>query len=59
MDKYVSHSDFHVVDMDDVDIVLGYPRMDSIGTININVQNNFLNLWYKKKENNIARYFFY
>jgi hypothetical protein len=28
MDTYVLHSDFHAIDMDDVDIVLGYPWMD-------------------------------
>ena len=38
------------IDMDDVDIVLGYPWMDLVGTININVQNKFLKLWYKKKK---------
>jgi hypothetical protein len=27
--------------MDDVDIVLGYPWMDLVGTVNINVQKNF------------------
>ena len=36
--------------MDDVDIVLEYPWMQSVGTININVENKFVNLWYKKKE---------
>ena len=36
--------------MKDVDIILGYPWMDSIGTININVQKKFLKLWYKKKK---------
>jgi hypothetical protein len=24
--------------------------MDSVGKVNINVKNNFLNLWYKKKK---------
>jgi len=33
-----------------VDVVLGYPWMESIGTININVQKKFMKLWYKKKE---------
>jgi hypothetical protein len=42
----VLHSYFHAIDMDDVDIVLGYIWMDSVGTININVKNKFLNLWY-------------
>jgi hypothetical protein len=50
MDKYVLHSYFHAIDMDDVDIVLGYPWMGSVGTVNINVQNKFLNRWYKKKK---------
>lgn len=44
------HYDCYDLDMDDVDVVLGYPQMDSIGTININVQNIFLKLWYKKKQ---------
>ena len=50
MDKYVLHSNFFAIDMDDVDVVLGYPWMDSIGTVNINVQKNFLQLWYKKNK---------
>ena len=50
MDKYVLHSDFYALDMKDVDIILGYPWMDSIGTIQINVQKKFLNLWYKKNK---------
>ncbi len=50
MDKYVLHSNFYAMEMDEVDIVLGYPWMRSVGTININVQNNFLKLWYKKKK---------
>jgi hypothetical protein len=29
MDKYVLHFDFHVIDMNDVDIILGYPWMES------------------------------
>jgi hypothetical protein len=36
--------------MDEVDIVLGYPWIESVGTININVQKNFLKLWYKNKK---------
>ena len=36
--------------MDDVDVVLGYPWMDSIGIVNINLQKKFLKLWYKKKK---------
>ena len=49
-DNYVLHSNFYDIDMDDMDVVLRYPWMDSIGTININVQNKFLKLWYKKKK---------
>lgn len=36
--------------MEDVDIVLGYLWMESIGTININVENKFLKLQYKKNK---------
>jgi hypothetical protein len=50
MDKYVLHSYFHATYMDDLDIVLGYPWIESVGTININVQKKFLKLWYKKKK---------
>jgi hypothetical protein len=50
MDKYVFHSDFYAMDMDEVDIVLGYPWIESVGTININIQKKFLKLWYKKKK---------
>jgi hypothetical protein len=50
MDKYVLHLDFEALYMGDEDIVLGYPWIKSMGTININVKNNFLNLWYKKNK---------
>jgi hypothetical protein len=50
MDTYVLHSNFYVMGMDEVDIVLGYPWIESVGTININVQKKYLNLWYKKKK---------
>jgi hypothetical protein len=50
MDKYVLHSDFYAMNMDEVDIVLGYPWIESVGTININVKKKFLKLWYKKKK---------
>jgi hypothetical protein len=50
MDKYVLHSYFYAMDMDEVDIVLGYPWIESVGTININVQKKFLKFWYKKKK---------
>ena len=50
MDKYVLHGDFYTSDMDKMDVVLGYPWMESMGTININVQKKFLKLQYKKKK---------
>jgi len=37
MDKYVFHGDFYASEMDNIDVVLGYPWMESVGTININV----------------------
>jgi hypothetical protein len=37
MNKYILHLDFHVIYMDDMDIVLEYPWMDLVVTININV----------------------
>ena len=33
-----------------MDIVLGYPWMDLVGTININVQKKFIKLWYNKNK---------
>ena len=50
MDKYVLHSYFYALDMKDMDIILGYPWIDSIGRINFNVQKKLLKLWYKKKK---------
>lgn len=50
MDKYVLHGDYYASEMDNMDVVLGYPWMESVGTININVQKKFLKLWYKKKK---------
>ena len=50
MDKHVLHSDFYASDMANVEVVLGYPWMESVGTININVQKKFLKLWYKNKK---------
>jgi hypothetical protein len=50
MDQYAFHSYFHVIDMDDVDIIFGYHLMESVGTSNINVKNKFLKLWSKKKK---------
>ena len=45
MDKYVLHSYFHTMDMDNVDIVLGYPWNDLVGIVTIDVQNKLLKLW--------------
>jgi hypothetical protein len=50
MHKYVLHSYFYVMDMNEVDIILGYPWTKSVGAININVQKKFLKLWYIKKK---------
>jgi len=50
MGNYVLHSDFQTRDMDKMDIVLGYPWMTLVGTINLNLENKFLKLWYKKKK---------
>jgi len=50
MDKYVLHYDFYTSTMDNIDVVLGYPLMESMGTVNINVQKKIMKLWYKKKK---------
>ena len=50
MDKYVLHGDFYASEMDNMNVVLGYPWMEYADTININVQKKFLKLWYKKKK---------
>jgi hypothetical protein len=50
MVKYVLHSYFYVMDMDEVDIILGYPWIELVGTINISVKNTFLKLWDKKNK---------
>jgi hypothetical protein len=42
--KITMHSSVHAIDMVDVDIVLGYPWMESIDIVNINVKNKFINL---------------
>jgi len=44
MDKYVLHGDFYTSEMDNMDVVLGYPWMEYTGTININVQKKFVKL---------------
>ena len=38
MDKYILLLEFYTLYVDDVDVVLQYPWMESISTININVQ---------------------
>jgi hypothetical protein len=48
MDKYVLYSNFHAIDMTDVDVILGYPWMESMGRVNVNVPKKFIKLWYKK-----------
>ena len=50
MDKYALHSDFYALDIDDVNVILGYPWMQSMGTVTINAEKNFLKLWYRKKK---------
>ena len=37
MDKYVLHGDFYASKMDNMDVLLGYPWMESVDTVNINV----------------------
>jgi hypothetical protein len=44
MDNYALHSDFYALDMTYVDIVLGYPWMELVGTVNINRKMKFLKL---------------
>ena len=44
MGNYVLHSNFQARDMDNMDIVLGYPWMKSVGTINLNIEKKFLKL---------------
>ena len=44
------HGDFYASEMNNMEVVLGYPWMESVGTLNINVQKKFLKLWYKKKK---------
>jgi hypothetical protein len=50
MDNYVLHSNFCAIEMHDVVIILGYPWMEIVGRININVENKFLKLWYNKNK---------
>jgi len=50
MVNYVLYSDFYTSDMGNMDVVLEYPWMESVGTININVQKKLPKLWYKKKK---------
>ncbi|KAH9316629.1 hypothetical protein KI387_025256, partial [Taxus chinensis] len=41
---------FYVINMDIMDIVLGYPWLEILGTININVQKKFMKIWCKRKK---------
>ena len=50
MGNYVLHFDFHAIKMDNVDIILGYTWITSLGTIIVNIEKKFLKLWYKKKK---------
>ena len=50
MDKYVLHSNFCAIDMDDVDVVLGYLWMDSIGTIISMCKRNFKSFGTRKRK---------
>jgi hypothetical protein len=43
------HLEFHVIDMDVVDIILRYPWLELVVMVNINVKKNFMKIWYKKK----------
>ena len=56
MGNYVLHFDFHGIKMDNVDTVLGYPWMTSMGTINVNIQKTFKAM-VQEKESHIAGYF--
>ena len=40
MGNYVLHSDFQDRDMDNMDIVSGYPWMKLVGSININLEKS-------------------
>jgi hypothetical protein len=40
--KYVLQSNFCAINMNDVDVILGYPWMPTIGTYNINVEKKFI-----------------
>ena len=50
MDKYILHSDFYTSHIGNMDVFLGYPWMEFVGTININVQKKFLKLQYKRNK---------
>ena len=50
MDKYVLHGDFYNSDMDNMDVILGYPWMELVSIVNINVQKKFMKLWYTKNK---------
>lgn len=45
----MQHSNFHAINMNNVDIILGCPWWETSGTININVQK-FMKIFYKKNK---------
>jgi hypothetical protein len=51
IDNYIFVSQFIVksIDLEDVDIVLGFDWMETLGTFFLNAQNKFLTFFYKKK----------
>jgi hypothetical protein len=50
MEKCEFHSNFHAINMNGVDFILGYHWMESIGIVNVNVQKDFLKIWYNEKK---------
>jgi hypothetical protein len=41
---------FHAIDVEYVDIFVGYHFIDLIGIVNINVKKKFMKIWYKKNK---------
>lgn len=48
-DKHVLYQKFHALDMDGLDIILGYPWLESFRRININMQKKSTKLSYRNK----------
>jgi hypothetical protein len=59
MEKYVLHFDFQAIDMNDVDVILGYPWMESVGTINVNVKKRSLSRFGIRKRKLHCRIFLF